>query len=560
MTLKELLGRAATNHPHRVAFRFKSGQAWRDLTYAQFLSQVRAAARMLAEAGAQPGDRIAIFAENSIHWPTMYFAIVGLGAVAVPVDAKLREQEAAHILQDSRTKMLFTSRRELPLIRDIQDHVAGLTHIFVLQGAGLLPPPGPKQPMYLDYDTARTEAENAPPSDVDPYDRRQPAPEDVASFIYTSGTTGRQKGVMLSHRNFASNVEACQHIVEIRPDENFLLVLPLHHAFAFTGNLLLPLAGANTVSIVESLRTVGENIRELSPTAFIGVPLLLEKMYGRIQAGLRQNRLAYGLFRLGLRKPIQRSILERLGGRLRIIITGGAPCDPDMIKGFAQFGIQVLEGYGLTETAPVISVNPAEKPKPGTIGKPLRGVEIRIDAPSPEGVGELLVRGPNVMKGYYNDPEATRQAMEGDWFRTGDLAYLDEENYIVLAGRKKSLIVDRSGKNIHPEEVEGYVLKSPYILEALCVGYREQEDAVGERVGIIVVPDQERFDAEAAETGRPISDRDLAARLRSEVKDAVAGIASFKRPRRIMVRMEEFEKTSTGKVKRYLYDVKPTEL
>jgi long-chain acyl-CoA synthetase len=562
MTVKDLLARAAHHHPDRVAFRYREKRIWRELTYGEFLCRVRSVADMLAEAGVRPGDRIAIFAENSIHWPTFYFAIVGLGAIAVPVDAKLREQEASHVLSDSQAAFLFITRRELPIVREVQHLLPSMTRVFVLHGRDLLP--GTERPIFVDYDealmaaVARTKAD--PGERIPAYDRVEPKEEDIASFIYTSGTTGRQKGVMLTHRNFTSNVEACRQVVAIRPDENYLLVLPLHHAFAFTGNLLLPISGANTISLVESLRTVGDNIRELSPTAFIGVPLLLEKMYDRILAGLRKNRFGYLLYRLGIRGPIRRGIRERLGGRLRIIITGGAPCAPDVLYGFAQLGITILEGYGLTETSPVISINPADKPKPGTIGKPVQGVEIRIDEPAADGVGELLVRGPNVMKGYFNDPEASRRAMAGDWFRTGDLAYLDPEGYIVLAGRKKSLIVDRSGKNIHPEEIEGIVLQSPYVLEALCLGYRERSDRAGEQVGLIVVPNQERLDAVAAETGRPLSDREVISRLRGEVKVAVAEIASFKRPRRIQVRMEEFEKTSTGKIKRYLYELPPTEL
>lgn len=558
-TLKHILIRGAADGPDKIIFQYKEAGAWRRMTYAEFLAWVRDVAELLAALGVAPGVRVAICAENSIHWPALYFAAVGLGAVVVPVDAKLKQQETTHILRDAACSVLLTTARLYPLVQDVGRLLPGLRHVVLLEGSRILPVES-RSAAYHDFDSSLADAvRNADDADR-AYDRHHPQPADVASLIYTSGTTGRQKGAMLTHANFTANVASCQKAFHILPNENFLLILPLHHAFAFTGNLLLPMACGSCISLVESLRTVGENIREISPSAFIGVPLLVEKMYQRILAGLRKRRLVYALFRLGLRGPVRRRIRRALGGRLRIVITGGAPCDPEVLHGFRQLGLDILEGYGLTETAPVVSLNPASRPKPGSIGLPLDGVEVRLHEVNEQGVGELQVRGPNVMLGYYNNPAATEEAFMDGWFRTGDLARRDEDGYLYIAGRKKSMIVNREGKNIYPEEVEVQALRSPYLLEALVLGYREPSDGPGERVGIVVVPNQDALDEEALRRGEPLTDAEMVELLRGEVKRACAQIADYKRPRKILIRAEEFEKTSTGKVKRYLYDLEGADL
>jgi long-chain acyl-CoA synthetase len=558
-TLKELLTESAAAGPDKVLFQYKERGAWRRLSYAEFLARVRDVSELLARLGVEPKVRVALCAENSVAWPALYFGAVALGATVVPVDARLKQQETTHILRDSACSVLLTTARQYQLVQDIERMLPELRHVVLLEGSRILPVDS-RGVQYHDFETALTEAVQQADAANRAFDRHDPLPADVASFIYTSGTTGRQKGAMLTHGNFLANVAGCRKAFAIHPNENFLLVLPLHHAFAFTGNLLLPMACGNCISLVENLRTVGENMREVSPTAFIGVPLLIEKMYQRILARLRKRRMVYALFRMGLRGPVRRQIRASLGGRLRIVVTGGAPCDPAVLHGFRQLGIDILEGYGLTEASPVVALNPLARPKPGSIGLPLDGVEVRLYDVNAQGVGELQIRGPNVMLGYYNDPAATEEAFLDGWFRTGDLARRDEDGYLHLAGRKKSLIVNREGKNIYPEEVELQALRSPFLLEALVLGYREPGDGPGERVGIVVVPNQDALDEEARRRGQPLRDADVVELLRGEVKCVCAEIADYKRPRKILIRVEEFEKTSTGKIKRYLYDLEGAEL
>ena len=337
-----------------------------------------------------------------------------------------------------------------------------------------------------------------------------------------------------------------------------LLVLPLHHAFAFTGNMLLPLSVGATISFVQNLRTVGDNMRELRPTFFMAVPLLLEKMYNKMQDGLKTNKTATLMMKVGLGFIVRKGIAKKLGGRMKVVITGAAPCDPEIIVGFRKLGIHVLEGYGLTEASPVLTANLPEKTKPGTVGVPFTGVDIKIKNPNENGVGEVVARGANIMKGYFNLPEATEEVRDGEWLLTGDLGVVDEDGYLTITGRKKSLIVNREGKNIYPEEVELAINQSPYILECLVLGYQEKDQQVGGRVGVVVVPDLERLGAERPELA--LKDEALENLVKEEVKRQVSALSDYKRPRQIRIRYEEFQKTSTQKVKRYLYKLGMEEL
>jgi long-chain acyl-CoA synthetase len=552
VTIKELLAQSVQRRGDAVALRHKQQDRWHTVSYHGLLARAWHVAEVLARQGVKPGDRVALFRENSPEWPEMYFGIVGLGATAVPVDAKLQDQEVAHILRDSGARVLFAGAKSYPLLRDIERHVPELEHVALVQGHDLLPIQSRKI-SYRDYDQLMEDVAEAAGSAGRAYDRQSPGDDDVASFIYTSGTTGRQKGAMLTHRNFTANVESCQKAIGILEADNFLLVLPLHHAFAFTANLLLPLAVGSEISLVESLKTVGENMREVSPSVLIGVPLLLEKMYNRIWNGLRENVMGYMLFKLGIRRPVIKGIHQKLGGNVRLFITGGAPCDPELVTRFGRLGITLLEGYGLTETAPVLTLNPEAHVKPGSVGKPVPGVEITILDKDADGVGEIAAKGANVMKGYFNNPDATQACYRDGWFLTGDLGFIDVDGYVTITGRKKSLIVNREGKNVYPEEVEHQVCKTRFVREALALGYREAGEKVGEHVGIIVVPDQEAIDDHTRREKRQFGEQEIADLIRAEVKRVSAGIAEYKRPRRIQIRWEEFDKTSTGKVKRYLY-------
>jgi long-chain acyl-CoA synthetase len=521
------------------------------------ITRVWHTAEMLNALGVRKGDHVALYLENRPEWPEIYFGISALGAVAVPLDAKLREQEVAHILHDSGAKALFAGARNYPVIRDIEGKLPVLKAVVLIDGHTVLPVRDGKLRYEAYVDFYRSMADRAM-SAARAYDQSAPEEEDVASLIYTSGTTGRPKGAMLSHRNFTANVASCLEAIGVNEQDNFMLVLPLHHAFAFTTNLLVPVGAGAEISFVESLKTIRENMEEARPTVLIGVPLLLEKMYSRIQEGLRKKPVARLMLAVGLSRLVGKKLVQRLGGKLRIVVSGAAPIDPRVLEGWGRLGVMIREGYGLTETAPVDTLNPPDRNKPGTIGVAVPGVDIRILEPNEEGVGEIVVQGPNVMQGYYKNEAATREIFREGWLLTGDLGRMDEEGFVTICGRKKSLIVNREGKNIYPEEVEYQVGMSPYILEVLVLGYRAAGEKAGERVGLIAVPDQEALDQYATQHKKELSDRAVEHLIQSEVKKRCRHLADYKRPRCIQVQFEEFEKTSTQKIKRYLYAIDTT--
>lgn len=556
MTLKETLDRSVQKHGDRVLMTFKRENAWQNLTYREFLAQVRNIAEALARAcHVRPEARVALIGANSPEWCAIYYAITGLGATAVPIDVKLQEQEITYILADSGASVLFMDFVTEARILDVANRCPNLRHIILYGSRKPELDNGKTRGIQLhDFDQLLLAHKEQADGHGTAYDRHHPKDEDVASFIYTSGTTGRPKGAMLTHRNFTANFEQLDAAIEILPDDNFMVILPLHHSFAFTTCLVTPIASGTRMSFAESLRTVGENIREAAPTLVIAVPLLFEKVYNRLLAGLKANRAGNLLWKLGIREPVRKGIREKLGGKIRLLITGGAPADAQLLNALEAFGLKTREGYGLTETAPVLTLSPFEEAiRPGSCGKILPGIEMQVFDPNEEGVGELAAKGDNIMKGYYNNPTATEEVFRDGWFLTGDLGYIDDDGYVFITGRKKALIVNREGKNIYPEEVELQVNQSPLILEAVVLGYRPPGENVGEQVGIIVVPNEEGLIALEASEKRKLSEKEIEARLRAEVKKQAAALASYKHPRRIQIRWEEFNKTSTGKIKRYLY-------
>ena len=557
-TIKQAFVKTYQQQADRVALRYKADGVWLEITWRELMARVRQVSEILNKMKVKPGQRVAIHMDNCRQWPELYLGIVSAGCTAVPVDAKLRPQEVAHILRNSEAEAIFSSARTYPTLREVEAHLPAMNTALLIDGEKVMPVQNGRI-RYLDYEATMSDVRDASEKDDCLFNRREPAEHDVASIIYTSGTTGRQKGAMLTHANFASNVEAVLQCIEVSPEDNFLLVLPLHHAFAFTANLLVPVFAGAQISFIQSLKTVGENTREVSPTVLVGVPLLLEKIYARIMAGLKKKPAAYFLYRAGLKAPVIKGIKQKLGGKLRFCVVGGAPSSMDTLKGYAELGIAVIEGYGLTETAPVLTFNPVDAPLAGSVGKALPGVEVQIKDPNEEGIGEITARGPNIMKGYFKNPQATAEVMDGDWFLTGDMGYINEDGYVIITGRKKSLIVNREGKNIYPEEVETQILKSDFVMETIVLGYTI-EGETGERVGAIVVPDEEAVAERRRHRKHPVSDAELTQLMVDEVKRVTNDIAEYKRPRRIQVRTEEFEKTSTSKVKRYLYAITPTEV
>ncbi|MEI6891422.1 MAG: AMP-binding protein [Pontiella sp.] len=551
MTIKDFLNRAAEERPDAIALKYKRDRAWAVTTFKQLRENAWHVSELLVELGVQMGDRVAIYRENSPEWFELYHGIVGMGAIAVPVDAKLRESEVLHIFRDCDVSVVFASARLSETLSGMSEKLSNLKHWVMLDCTE-------KNEQLCDklehesYTQLYEKFSEQAMSEGRAFDRMGPTASSPASFIYTSGTTGRQKGAVLTHHNFMSNVESIDKAIHFTKDDNLLLILPLHHSFAFTTLVLLPIYKQCQVSMVESLKTIKANMEDTQPTVMLAVPLLLEKMLSRIMDSIEKKKLAKFMYQIGLAKVIGKKVNAGFGGKLRLVVSGGAPISPATLLGWNKLGFCIVEGYGITETAPVLSVNPPSAPKVGTVGLPLEGVKVKIDRPNAEGIGEIIAKGDNVMQGYWNNPEETAKVLIDGWYHTGDLGYFDAQGYLVINGRKKSLIVNREGKNIYPEEVEQQVLKSEYVLECLAVGYREANET-GERVGLIVVPNQEVFDSMRTADGSSLPDEKIEALTRENIREKLKDLSDYKRPRKIEIRFEEFEKTTTQKIKRYLY-------
>lgn len=513
-TLNDLFFQAAEQHDKPDAFLYKREGAWRPVSHREALADVELLSLGLAALGVEPGDRVAIFSENRVEWALVDFAILTAGAINVPIYSTLPPAQVEYILLNSESRVLFVStddhrtvaadirrrvRPEMVVVAfDHGDPTAGILSLDDLRARG-------RQLKEREPDSHRTRAGRV-------------RADDLASIIYTSGTTGTPKGVMLTHGNIVSNVAASRQVLEIRTTDSCLSFLPLCHIFErMAGHYTMFDSGA-TIAYAESMDTVPQNLLEVSPTLLISVPRLYEKMYARVMETVAasppiRRRLFHWAVGVGRRrsllklsdKPVppllefQFRVADRLvfhklktrtGGAIRFMVSGGAPLSADIALFFHGAGLKILEGYGLTETSPVITCNTLESIKLGTVGKPIPGTEVQI-APD----GEILVRGPGVMKGYFAMPEATAEAMTGGWFHTGDIGFLDKDGILTITDRKKDLIVTAGGKNVAPQPIENRLKTDPWITEAVVIGDRRPCCVA------LLVPDFARLEEWAAAHG-----------------------------------------------------------
>jgi len=582
-TLPALLARAIEANPTRIAIKARRSSGDVLITYYELQRHVARIGAGLVSRGLEGGDRVALLAENGPDWPLVYAAALCAGGVIVPLDPQLKGNEIIHLLHHCEARYLFISS---DLYHERLGGMApqGIEPILIRSygnGNGGLRGDG-SDGRHGD-ERAAASAENisgvlslddlaAAGKDVDrttkELSRRAAsvASDDVASICYTSGTTGHPKGVVLLHRNLAANVESCAARIPFRSDDVFLCILPLHHAMTTTCSMLAPLAVGACIYFGRSLksRDIREDIEREGVTVMVGVPLLFEHMAKSLEKRLGElpapARLLFRLSRPAVEaasrvtgRNVARAVFRRkleAGGlaSLRFCISGAAALRCDVEDTFRSVGLTLLQGYGMTEASPVISVNPPEAPRRGTIGPPLPGVVVKLGEPNAEGIGEILVRGENVMRGYYKDPDATRDVLADGWLATGDLGTIDSRGYITFVGRKKSVIVPAGGKNVYPDELESLLNESPFIVESIVVPARDRKG--NEQVAAIVVPDIDAISA-APECGGA-SEESVQRIIGAEIKRVCDGLPEHKRIRDFRIRSEELPKTTTRKVKRHL--------
>jgi long-chain acyl-CoA synthetase len=392
----------------------------------------------------------------------------------------------------------------------------------------------------------------------------------MAVLIFTSGTTGQAKGVMLTNKNIMACVDGTYQTWFYDHHDTFISVLPLHHTFEATGGMLVPLYAGATICYARSLksRDIVGDIRDSQATMMLGVPLLFEKIYEGILRAVKEKpmltRAAFaassGLVRsiksltgATAGKKLFSSMREKAGlSSLRLLVSGGAALKPEVAVGLETLGLMIMQGYGLTESAPVLTLNSISRPDPNSVGPPIAGVEIKIVEPDASGIGEIAARGANVMPGYYQNQAATDAVIRDGWLHTGDLGYIDQRGCVFITGRAKNVIISAAGKNIYPEEVEAQLAKSPYISESLVLGEKNEQTG-REEVHAIVYPNYETFDQYAAHHKVKLDEAAIEKILKGEIKHQCGHLAEYKRVKHFSVREEEFPKTTTRKIKRYLF-------
>jgi len=530
--------------------RYVSG-AWTGYSFMAAARAVRAFAELLEREGVRPGARVALQADNRPEWGLAYLAILATGAVVVPLDAQLKEQEVGEILAAAECTHAVGDERHWAVLTAARTARRSMLRLLSLDAEN----------GSAHWDVAQREHAAAPP-------RVTPAqPGDPAVLMFTSGTTGQAKGVMLSHSNLLHNVEAVARTFEFGPSDRFLSILPLHHTFESTAGLLCPLRVGASVCYARGLasRELREDMASSGATLFIGVPLLYEKFMTSIEKGVADAplparlmaRTLWGLSRtirrltgLRLGQTLARPLRKRAGlDKLRMFVTGAAPFPSEVFWQYIDLGWPMLEGYGLTETSPVVCANRPPHPSPGAVGWPLAGIEVRIHAPDPDGDGEIVVRGPNVFLGYWRQPEKTAEVLHDGWFHTGDLGRVLNDGRVKITGRLKNMIATAAGKKIYPEEIEVQLANSPYVLEVVVAG---GSDARGEReeVHAHIYPNLPAIEALAKEKGVACDDTFVENVLKHEVELRGEVLAPYKRVRRVIVRRSEFVKTTTGKIRR----------
>ena len=573
--LPDLLANLVARYQKPALLRYKEGGAYHDISTAQVEAYVRTACVGLRDAGLDRGDRVALLSENRPEWCLADLAIQSLGAVNVPIYPTLLAEQIRYILADCGARAIFCSTADqLAKIRAVRGQLPALEKVIVLD-----PPEGSADGItpWTDLCERGRRAAEARPGLFDQL-RSAVQPEDLASIIYTSGTTGLPKGVMLTHDNFMSNIRATVSVMPISEDDTTLSFLPLSHVFERMVEYAYLFEGA-TIAYAESVDTVPQNLQEVRPTIAGAVPRVFEKFYARVMEavnagsglkkqlffwalGVGRKRLPYLLedrpLPAGLalqvslaQKLVFHKLQQRVGGRLSYFLSGGAPLNPDLAAFFWSVGIRIFEGYGLSETSPVIAVNRPGAVRLGTVGPLIPDVEVRIAKD-----GEILVKGPNVMKGYYQNEEANRQAFRDGWFCTGDIGNLDEEGFLSITDRKKDVIKTSGGKMVAPQPMENALKTNKYIANAVVLGERrkfiaallvpnfDNLEAFCRKAGLADLPLEERLEhPEVMDLFRRQVDRVLADRPRYEQ------IKAFRLLPRDFA-LEEGEITPTMKVKR----------
>ena len=550
--LKEMLEISGDKFGDRPAYIFKTEEPgkFREITHKEFRDDINALGTKLINLGLKD-KRVAVISENRYEWGVAYLGIVTGVGVVVPLDKSLPDNEIESLIIRSEVEAIFYSEKYNEIMNKIKEQKNTNIKYFISMDLEK-----EENGIYAEKEMLEQGKKLLEEGNRDFLDAKIDN-EKMSIMLFTSGTTAMSKAVMLSHKNICSNLIDITSVIRLYPTDRFLSFLPLHHTFECTVGFLYPISVGGAIAFCDGIRHIAENIKEYQITAMISVPILFESMYKQVMKGIEKKgkletvkkgiKISQFLLKFGIdiRKKLFKEIHDNLGGKVRLFVAGGAALDPEAEKGFNELGFTMYQGYGLTESSPVIAAEDDKYRRLGSIGKAFPSLDVKIDDPDEEGVGELLAKGPSIMLGYYNNEEATKETLEDGWLHTGDLAKIDKDGYIFISGRKKFVIVLKNGKNIFPEELETLLNKIEGIKESFVYG--KPKDDGDYKICAKLVYDKELV----KEIYNTENEEELKNILWQEVKKINKTMPPYKYIRDITITDKELIKTTTQKVKRF---------
>ena len=555
---RELIDYAEENYKENIAYKYKENTTSKPVekTYKQTVEDVKALSTALLNKGLS-GKKIALIGSNRYEWCISYFGVTCAGIVVAPMDKDLPEKEIQSLIKRSEIDAVIFETKYKEIFKKIKS--SGETNLTMLICMDDL-----KDDEIINLNDLLKEGKQQIDNGDDKYKKVKIEDNKMSIMLFTSGTTDKAKIVMLSQKNICSNIYAYQNHFKMLQTDTLLSFLPIHHTFECSITILYGFYSGATVAFCDGLRYIQQNLKEYKVTIFVTVPLVLETMYKKINKGIEEQgktklikimtKISNALLKchIDIRRKIYKAILENFGGKIRIILYGAASLDKDTIKGFNNFGIDSIQGYGLTETSPVLVAESETKHKPGAAGYPLDNVELKILNPDNSGIGEVAAKGPNIMLGYYKDENKTKEAFEDGWFKTGDYGYIDKDGFLFITGRKKDLIVLRNGKNVYPQELEFLINKLPYVTESMV--YSREASKTDTLLIAKIVYDKEKMEELLPQK----NEKDYEKMIWKDIKEINKTLPIYKHIKQIVITDKPMSKTTTQKVKRY-EEIKETE-
>jgi long-chain acyl-CoA synthetase len=550
-SIQDMLLKSSAKYSNKLAMEDLQKYPISSVTYTELKDHIFKFGSSLQKLGLKPRDHVAVVGENRVQWAIAFLTSMMFDFVVVPVDKNLTHSDILNIIHESDSIALIFSGSLTELVKTKKEALGKIKFYISMDLEKK------ENDFYSMTEMMKSESAIAPKLPKINFD-------EVAEIIYTSGSLGRAKGVMLSQKNLAVNLMAMRQMVTIYPEDRFIGVLPIHHTYQCTCGFLCTLYSGASVHFARSLKTIPEDMASSKPTVLLGAPLLYNKMYNKIMKNVSVKKSTSILFNAMMnisevtksfgwknsKKILFGKVHKTLGGSMRLLIAGGAAPDPKVSKFFRDLGFNIIQGYGLTETSPILALNKVENFKDDAAGLPLPGVEININKPDKNGVGEIYVRGLNVMLGYYKNKAITDDAFDNGWFKTGDLGYFDKDGFLFICGRMKNVIIANNGENVFPEEIEDILDRSQFVLE--CMVYGEEDEKHDERIAALVVPDTAGFIEYSSKNNVQITP-ELINRLISEaIKETNKQLVPFKQIKKFYIHENELEKTTTQKVKRHM--------